>query len=335
LEEVTSSSHTLNFAAEPVDPDDPTSPWLTARKGALRAVHKLLGKSDYTAHAGVYTGGANAVYWVEIVAKRPDGLVVVRNITEGAKRKVPEVTAPIEPDLLYPLLRGRDVQRWGAEPSAHIVVPHTKDTGWQAIGEKELQAQYPLSFAYFNRFKEVLLSRVAYNLLRQGHPFYILKDISAYTFTPWKVVWLGFGARTMKVAVVGRVDGKPVMSNQAMHPFIPLEHEDEAHYVCASMNSAPFECAVRAHTQEGGKSFAQSNILDHVYIPKYDPADPVHRALAEASKEAHEAAAQGDEPRLREIEKQVDTLAAKLWNLSDKELAEIHRSLAELEARGK
>jgi hypothetical protein len=73
---------------------------------------------------GLYTGGANAVYWVDIAYKRPDGLVVVRNITEGAKVKVDEVTEPIEPDLLYPLLRGRDVQRWKAEPSAWIIVPH-------------------------------------------------------------------------------------------------------------------------------------------------------------------------------------------------------------------
>ena len=112
LEEVTNATVRLNFVAEPVDPSDPTSPWLTARPKAIKAVRKVLGKSDYEAHEGINTGGANAVYWVDIVYKRPDGLVVVRNITEGAKVKVDEVTETIEPDLLYPLLRGRDVQRW-------------------------------------------------------------------------------------------------------------------------------------------------------------------------------------------------------------------------------
>ncbi|MCS7177250.1 MAG: SAM-dependent methyltransferase [Candidatus Kapabacteria bacterium] len=120
LEEVTDATQRLHSVAEPVDPHDPTSPWLTARPKALRAVRKILGKSDYEAHAGAYTGGANAVYWVELVLRRPDGLVVVRNLTEGAKIKVNDVTEPIEPDLLYPLLRGRDVQRWRAEPSAWI-----------------------------------------------------------------------------------------------------------------------------------------------------------------------------------------------------------------------
>jgi hypothetical protein len=70
LEEVISATKRLRFIAEPVDPNDPTSPWLTARPKAIKAVRKVLGKSDYVAHAGAYTGGANAVYWVNIVLKR-------------------------------------------------------------------------------------------------------------------------------------------------------------------------------------------------------------------------------------------------------------------------
>jgi len=56
-----------------------------------------LENTDYTAHEGVNTGGANAVYWVEIIDQRPDGLVIVSNITEGAKRKVESIQTVIEP----------------------------------------------------------------------------------------------------------------------------------------------------------------------------------------------------------------------------------------------
>jgi hypothetical protein len=52
LAEVLSATVRLNFAAEPVDPNDPTSPWLTAHPHALTAIYKVLGKSDYKAHAG-------------------------------------------------------------------------------------------------------------------------------------------------------------------------------------------------------------------------------------------------------------------------------------------
>jgi hypothetical protein len=163
-----------------------------------------------------------------------------------------------------------------------------------------------------------------------GHPFYILKDISTYTFAPWKVVWLGFGATEMQAAVVGLVDGKPVMTNQAMHPFVPLDREDEAHYLCACLNSSVVNLAVISHTQLGGKSFAQSNILEHIRIPRFDPKNPVHLRLAELSMLAHEAAKVGDEMRLREIEAEIDLWVAKLWNLTDDELRDIQQSLAEL-----
>ncbi|MDI6891185.1 MAG: N-6 DNA methylase [Thermodesulfovibrionales bacterium] len=178
----------MQFIAEPVDEKDLTSPWLTGRPKALKGVKRILGQSDYKAHAGV-CGWANAVYWVEIVDKRPDGLVLVSNITEGAKRKVESIQTTIEPDLLYPLLRGKDVKRWRANLSAFIILPHTPETSWQAIPEDELKTKYPKTYLYFKRFEDILKNRSGYNLLRKGHPFYILVDIHTETFAPYKVVW--------------------------------------------------------------------------------------------------------------------------------------------------
>ena len=51
-----------SYIALPVDKNDPTSSWLTGRPKALNAIKKVLGKSDYVAHAGAYTGGLNSVY---------------------------------------------------------------------------------------------------------------------------------------------------------------------------------------------------------------------------------------------------------------------------------
>ncbi|MCD5408192.1 SAM-dependent DNA methyltransferase [Candidatus Bipolaricaulota bacterium] len=339
LEEVRTATHTLDFFAEPVDPGDPTSPWLTARKAALRAVRKVLGKSDYTAHAGVYTGGANAVYWMEIVAKRPDGLVVVRNITKGAKRKVPEVMEVIEPDLLYPLLRGRDVKRWHAEPSAFILLTHRPGMRLKAIPEEEMQQAYPRTWAYLKRFESILRERAAFKryftrkdksgkVVETG-PFYSMFDVGDYTFAPWKVVWRHI-ASDFIIAVTGCQQDKLIMPNEKLM-LVPCETPQEAFFLCGVLSSSPVRFGVRAF-------FVETQIAPHVIgrfnIPKYNSADPVHRALAQASKEAHEAAARGDEARLHEIEERVDALAAQLWGLTDKELAEIHRSIIELEGKG-
>jgi hypothetical protein len=326
LEEVTRATVRLNFNAEPVDPSDPTSPWLTARPKALKAVRKVLGKSDYVAHAGAYTGGANAVYWVDIVYKRPDGLVVVRNITEGAKVQVDEVTEPIEGDLLYPLLRGRDVQRWKAEPSARIIMTYLETrSGPRVIEPSEMERRYPNTLRYFRHFESVLKRRTDYRHYFEpsGKPFYAMMPRPG-SFAPWKVVWREV-AHTLDAAVAPPFDSKPTVPDHTLI-LIDCASNEEAHYLCAALNSSPVRLGVQAYIV----LHPDPHILEHIRIPRFDPNNPVHLRLAELSMQAHEAAKIGDETRLREIEAEIDRWAAKLWGLSDDELLEIQQSLREL-----
>ncbi|MBI2861253.1 MAG: SAM-dependent DNA methyltransferase, partial [Chloroflexi bacterium] len=331
LEEVEAATVRLRFDAQPVDERDPTSPWLTARPKALKAIRKVLGRSDYQAHEGVNTGGANGVYWMEIVLKRPDGLVVVRNITEGAKIKVEEVAEAIEPDLLYPLLRGRDVQRWRAEPSALLLLTHEPGMRLNAIPENEMQERSPRTYGYLKRFERVLRERAAFkryftrpakagSIVETG-PFYSMFDVGDYTFAPWKVVWpwIAGGVRS---AVVGSNDGKRVVPEHNAF-LVGCENEHEASYICALMNSSPGDLTVRSFFSTGGGGIGSPVVLENIRIPRFDPQEPVHRRLAALSFEAHEAARLEDPERLKEIEAEIDHQAAKLWGLSDEELAEI------------
>ncbi len=81
------------------------------------------GKSDYTAHLGANSGGANGVYWVEVL-DAAEGGVLVRNIAARGKHAIDTVEHVIEPDLLYPLLRWSDVRRYSATPrGSHPVDP--------------------------------------------------------------------------------------------------------------------------------------------------------------------------------------------------------------------
>jgi SAM-dependent methyltransferase len=332
LDEVTEATERLHFVAEPVNPSDPTSPWLSADRKALAAIRKVLGKSDYEAHEGVNTGGANAIYWMEVLRQLPDGKVLVRNLTEGAKRKVEEVIVSVEPDLLYPLLRGRDVRRWQAKPSAWILVPHTVETGWQAICEEQMQKEYPKTWSYLHRFRKVLLSRPAYRLLRLGHPFYILKDISTYTFAPWKVVWTRLAR--IEAAVIGLHEGKPIVPQETV-TLVECSRENEAHYICALVNSSPFQFAAISYSQKGGKSMGSMHILEHIRLPRFNPRTSVHRRLAELSMRAHEAMASGLTERVAAIEAEIDRLAARLWGLTDEELKAIQVNLQLLETSSK
>jgi hypothetical protein len=115
--------------------------------------------------------------------------------------------------------------------------------------------------------------------------------------------------------------------------LVECSSANEAHYICALVNSSPFQFAAISYSQEGGKSMGSMHILEHIRIPRFDPNNPVHCRLAELSKQAHQAAvgAQGVAP-LEQIESEIDLWAAKLWDLSDDELRDIQQSLAILNA---
>jgi hypothetical protein len=306
-----------------VDPRDSTSQWLTAHPAALNAIRKVLGKACYKAHAGVCTW-LNPVYWVQKTYTHPNGDVVVQNITEGAKIKVEQVSMTVEPKLLYPLLRGRDVKRWCAQPSAWIIVPQDPDRPSRAYPEASLQVDYPKTYAYLKRFEKELRNRSGYKqiLSRREKEFYGLMDIDHYTFAPWKVVWREQSAQ-MTAAVVGTYAGKPVMPDHKLM-LVDCNRKIEAHYICALLNSSIIMAVAQAYAvsiQMG------PHILDHIRIPRYDPNNPVHRELADLSRQAHVIVARGDTAWLEQVEKKIDELAAQVWGLTESEMDAIRQSL--------
>jgi hypothetical protein len=291
----------------------------------------------------VNTGGANAVYWVKvkkvkIFGKRPGGLVPVRNITKGAKVKVPKGTRFVESALLYPLLRGRDVQRWQAEPSAYIIVPYTHTPKLEVIRITRMRMDYPKTYRYLKRFKRTLRARadaMVKSALRRGEPFYFYGGVGRYTFARWKVVWRGQVAPQLIAAVVSTLGSKVIVPDQTAY-FASFESAIEAHFFCAFLNSSAVRFAYASH----GYKHVSMAFVQHIRIPRFDPANPVHRRLAALSmrahrvakrgKGAHKAAKRGKARVLGQIEARIDQVAARVWGLSRAELKEIQQTLREL-----
>ena len=318
------------FDALPVDERDATSPWITGRRRALEAVQKVLGPSDYQAHEGANSGGANAVYWMEVAGTRPDGRVVVSNLTKGAKRKVAEVQVAIEGDLLYPLLRGRDVRRWHASPSAHILMVQDpeKRRGYE---EDWLRLEYPKTYRYLKRFEAELRSRSGYRrYFRETDPFYSMFNVAHYTFAQYKVVWPWI-SQVLAAAVVSVNDSGKVVVPEHNTSLVAFDDAEEAHFFCACFNSGAAGFAAISLYSGGAGGIASPSVLDRIRVPRYDQRNPGHRQLAALSQEAHEGTAAGDTARVKQIEEEIDELAAELWGLTAQELKEIKRSLAELQ----
>ncbi len=317
LDEVKRRVKRIRMDAIPVDPENPTSPWLTAPKKALPAILKVIGKSDYEAHAGVYTGGVNGVYWIEVLKELPNGDLIIRNLANVGKKKVKQVEAVIEPDFVYPLLRGRDVQRWRAKPSCHIIMVHDpiKRIGYP---EREMKIKYPKTYAYLKRFEDVLRRRASSSVraLMDRGPFYSMFAVGEYTMAEWKVVWADMGDYVAP-AVVSKERSNLVLPEHHVM-FVSLDNPQEAHFICAVLSSSISMITSWAYTTSYGKS---AHLVENISIPRFDPSNKIHLRLSELSRLCHEAAEAGDEDSIKRYEREIDILAAKIWGITDEELA--------------
>ena len=325
LQEATERSQRRNYVAEPVDPVNPTSPWITANRYVLSALRKVVGKSFYSAHAGASTW-LNGVYWVRVLGHRPDGLVVIENLGDVGKNEVPRVRAAIEPDLLYPLLRGRDIQPWHAATDAWILLAQDPDkrSGWP---EPKMKTEWPHTYQYLIQFEEQLRRRSGFRQYfdPEKDPFWSMYNVGPYTMKPYKVVWRQM-IPVPEAAVVSPVRddvlGERPAVPQHVVTFIPLDDPMEAHFCCALMNSSVAGLVSASYSTS--KSYGTPSVLHYVSIPRFDRDNEVHSKLAALSLRAHERPEDA-----QSIREEVDHLASLLWGLSERELRAVQRELSE------
>ena len=224
------------WIARPVSPTKITSPWLTGRRKALSKINNVIGPSDYTGRYGSHTH-MNGVYWLEVVATRKDGTVLVNNLHDCGKIKVKNVNMSIEPDLLFPLLRGRDVSRWAARPGCQILLPQDPDDPARGYPEDRMQAVLPRTYSYLKQFEDQLRNRSGFKQFFdvKTAPFYSVYNVGPYTFAPYKVCWREVAA-DINAAVCTSFDGKVVTFDHTL-VAVPCDSEEEGHYICALLNS--------------------------------------------------------------------------------------------------
>jgi hypothetical protein len=252
----------------------------------------MLGASSYNARQGVNTCGANDAFFFE-AAKCPQ----------------------IESGFLFPLLRSSDVQRWNAQPTMKILFPYSEESLPEPISSGELKQIGERTFAYLKSNKLKLANRksaVIRPMIEKGY-YYAMYGVGRYCFAKWKVVWRSFGVSQLNAAVVSNVDGKPILANQALHSYIALNEEDEAHYIAGVMNSFPFAQCIQAVSKGGIKSFAQPGLLKRVRIPKYNIEYNVHKRVSQLAKEIQLNSMIGKDVIIEE--KELNRIVIEIWKL--------------------
>jgi len=278
------------LGAEPVDSGARASPWLLGTPGQRAAFRRQSGPSPYRARKGVDTS-LNAVFWVEVLG-REGNLVRVQNAQTRSRVQVAPTEALVEPDVLFPLLRGRDFTRWSATPRYAQVLLYDPVTG-RPLPEAAAEDRYPRARAYLRQYESLLLRRRIYAKYLQPQPPYACYDIGPYSFAGHKVAWKAL-ASGIQACVVGHIDGVPVVPDHNV-VLVPLTDPVEAHYLCGVLNSSQATLFANAYTGW----FYSTHLLQTFAVPQYDQSSQRHRLIARLSRGAYDRSTPADTAALQ------------------------------------
>lgn len=322
LENLSTYFKKIQLYAEPITKD--TSPWLTTSKSLLK-LKRLIGPSPYEAYLGLNTGGANGIYWINIL-KANNNVILIENRPEEGKKNIEKITYEIEKDLVYPLIKSRNLKKWETvgEYNYTIIVqdPQTRQ------GYEDLKKNFPKTYEYLKKFETILRDRPIFKKYFNNVPFYTMFNIGTYTFSPYKVVWNRMGnklnASVLKPIILETFGEKVIIPDNVL-TFIPFDNEREAHYVCSIMNCNLISFLIQNFSLKGGKSLAPPSILKFLNIPKFNPQNKTHSNLADLSEKAHFVIKEKNINKYNELMQNLNELSYKLYVLTDSEISELKK----------
>ena len=149
----------VDGVSNPVTRDVPTSAWSFQPDGAPPLLEG--GTNRWSFGTGLHTRGANGVFFVKIVsADKPGRRLLIENLpNEGRNASVKATRGWVETELVRPLLRGRDVQAWTADPSGYIVTAYDPEDIEKLLSDEQLRRSYPGGFRWLRGHAAILKAR--------------------------------------------------------------------------------------------------------------------------------------------------------------------------------
>lgn len=278
FEAMVDSLATTETTLRPVDPEDPAGSWV--REDAER---RALGECAHEIRHGV-KDDAKAVFSLDRAQ-----------------------SSELEPDHVFPYLKSRHIVKYGLFGHDLQLVPMR-----QAVenNESQLAENAPRTYEYLCSHRDRLTDRSS-TWFDEG-PFYTLFGLGSYTWADYKVVWcrLGFNPHFVVVSTVEDPDlgAKPVVPGDHCM-FLATDDGDEAHLLCALLNSAPYQRCLR-DVASGGKASLSKSVVSQLSLPAYTGTGR-QRRLADLSRRAHDIVPRHTDVSKREYNRtEIPALAA-------------------------
>ena len=272
-----------DWEANPVNGGN--SPWAILPKKRFCHMANIRGRSDWLAGRKGVTTDLNGVYMVRILdTNKKDSLVQIETRPEAGKADIgPARKFWVEPDLLYPLLKGAgdfSACHLCLKSDLYVFVPNDGISSAHYVAAIKRLAKLKKTVAYFKSFKALLEKRSTYRLRQKSAPYCVIYNVGTYTFAPYKVVWAElstkFEAAVIQNSNVPLVGCRQFVPDHKVY-FVDFDDADTAYFVCALLNSSLVREYVESHTIH----IQVSNIFKYLALPRYDPDNKHHVTIVE------------------------------------------------------
>jgi hypothetical protein len=266
--------------AQPV-PGTEAGPWLKGTEADHQLWQRLFGAAQpyYRARKGV-TADRNGIFFVKLLSVAQDGKTgrIQNDPSLGRQPSIAQVTALVETEHLFPLLRGRGVSALAAQPDPDycILLPQRA-----MHGDPELPVTAPRTHRFLSQFRAELEARSSYRRFQRGQPYWSLWSTGSYTFSPFKVVWREISGQRFAAAYVGAyavagLGEKTVIPDHKLY-FVPVESEEEAAYLTGLLNAPIVTHAINAYAAQLSLGVS---VVEYLDIPPFDRNVLVHQRMA-------------------------------------------------------
>lgn len=266
------------------------SPWAILTPGRWTTVSALSGASKWIVGRKGITADLNGVYFLPVLDVLANNLVEIRTRPEAGKRDIGDSKrVRLEPDLLYPLIKGAsDFSACYFRPKHGLFTLVPNDGITQKAYERSIDTlnKLPKTKAFFSSFKNILETRSTYRGRMPGAPYFAIYNVGDFTFKPWKVVWAemsgNFSAAVAGQGDVPHIGKRPYVPDHKVY-FVAFDEEHPALFLCGLLNSD----IVKEYVESHNISTQVGNIFKHMELPKFDHADAAHLELVKLVRSAH------------------------------------------------
>jgi hypothetical protein len=195
--------------------------------------------------------GESAVAWRSGVKHDLASVMELRRAGAAFENGLGEAVQ-LEPDCVYPLLKGAELANGAGAHARYVIVTQTR------LGEdtSTLERRAPLTFKYLDRHRARFAARKS--RVYERKPPFAMFGVGDYAFAPYKIAISGLHKR-LAFRVVGPRDGRPVMLDDTSY-FLPCESEPEAERLAQLLQS------------EEAREFFEARVF-------WDDMRPINKAL--------------------------------------------------------